>query len=521
MAKHIIYDEKDARARVLAGINAVVNTVGKTLGPKGQNIVLKRELQFPLITNDGVTIAREIDLEDEFEDLGAQLVKEAALKTNDIAGDGTTTAVVLAEAIIKSGIERIDAGANPMEVRKEIEADTLKIIEALKAQANKIDTKEELSSVATISAGDAAIGDLVASVVFETGPDGAITLEPSETPNSYSEKIDGIKINQGNLSPYFITDYARSETTLEKPAVIVCNDMIAHAPHLMPVLKMLMAAKKNDVLIIADSIENSALQVLNINAMEGRFRIVAIKAPFVGTPRKEFMEDICAVTGATLISSELSRPINEVTIDMVGSAKKVVATMRDTVIVSELGETEEVKERISDIKERVSKLPAGSFEKHQLTERLARLTNGVATIKIGGYTEVEREEKIMRVEDAREACKAALEDGIVVGGGMALVEASKAVSADSVMFAPCFAPFGRIVSNAGLNPTEKADEYKDRKGFAFDPISEKWVNASETGIIDPVKVTITALTNAASVAQTVLTLGGLVSYQTDGQKVIL
>ncbi len=505
---------EDARRSLETGVNKLADTVALTLGPKGHNVVLDKKWGAPTITNDGVTIAKEVELEDPWENMGAQLTKEVATKTNDVAGDGTTTATVLARAMVHLGMMNVAAGANPMVLKRGIEKAVASVVEAIKGQAKEIESRDEIAHVAAISAGDPAIGDVLAEALDQVGKDGVVTVEESNTFGMELEFVEGMQFDKGYISPYFISDQDRMEAILEDPYIALVNKKVGGVQDLLPLLEKVLQAGK-PLLLIAEDVEGEALATLVVNKIRGTFNAVAVKAPGFGDRRKAMLEDIAILTGATVISEEVGLKLENATLDLLGRARKVVVTKDDTTIVEGTGKEEDVKGRIAQIKAEIEKTDS-DWDKEKLQERLAKLAGGVAVVKVGAATEVELKEKKHRIEDALSATRAAIEEGIVPGGGVALIRAEAAVdkldlSGDEATGAKIVrgalsAPAKLIADNAGAEGAVVVERIRsDGDSRGFDAATGTWVDLVKTGIIDPAKVTRSALQNAASIAALVLT----------------
>lgn len=522
MAKQIKFSE-EARQRIKKGVNILADAVKVTLGPKGRNVVLDKGFGSPTITNDGVTIAKEIDLEDKFENIGAQLIKEVATKTNDVAGDGTTTATLLAQVMVNEGLKNVTAGANPMAIRRGIEKGVKVVVEGLKKSAKLVTGREEVAQVASISAGDPEIGKLIAEVMDMVGRDGVITVEESKTFGLEKEIVEGMQFDEGYISPYMMTDTARMEAVFENPAILITDKKISSVNEIVPILEKLAQAGKKDLVIVAEDVEGEALTTLVLNKLRGVFNTLAVKAPGFGDRRKEMLADIAVLTGAQVISDELGIKLEEVDLDMLGRARKVIADKEHTTIIEGKPKSEqEVENRIKQIKAQIAKTTS-EFDKEKLTERLAKLTGGVGIIKVGAATEVELEEKKHRIEDAVSATKAAVEEGIVAGGGVALVDVIKTLNNVSVedeeekigikiLRRALEEPMRQIAANAGKDGSVIIEEVKKlEKGMGYNAAKDEYVDMIKTGIIDPLKVTRAALQNAASVAMMLLTTEAVVT----------
>jgi len=516
MPKDIKFSE-EARAGLRNGIDKLANTVKVTLGPKGRNVVLDKGFGSPTITNDGVTIAKEIELKDKFENLGAQLIKQVAEKTNDVAGDGTTTATVLAQAMINEGLKNIAAGANPMALRRGIEKATNKAVESLKKNAKPVSGKEEIAQVASISADNKQVGELIAEVMDMVGRDGVITVEEGQSIGIEKEVVEGMQFDQGYLSAYMVTDTARMEAEITDPSILITDKKISSAQDIVPVLEKLVNAGKKELVIIAEDVDGEALTTLVLNKLRGVFNTLCIKAPGYGDRKKEMLADLATLTGGQVISEDTGSKLDdENIIDMLGRARKIVADKDKTVIVEGKGEQASIKARVSQIKAQIEKTES-DFDKEKLQERMAKLSGGVGVIKVGAATEVELKESKHRIEDAVEATKAALEEGIVSGGGVALVDVIKSLeeveSADAdekvgvkLVRKALEAPIRQIAQNAGMDGSVIIEEVRRKeKGVGYNAASGEYVDMIKEGIIDPLKVTRSALQNAASVASLVLT----------------
>ena len=526
MAKQLKFSE-EARRSLKTGIDVVVKSVATTLGPKGRNVAIDRKFGSPTITHDGVTVAKEIELEDPFENMGAQLLKEAATKTNDIAGDGTTTSTVLAHAIVTEGLKNLAAGANPMLLKRGIEAAAKAVSDAIVEQAIDITTKEEIANVATISAQEREIGELIAEVMDKVGKDGVITVEESRGLEFETEYVEGMQFDRGYISPYFVTDSENMEAVIEEPHVLVHDKKISAASDIVPLLEKLVQVGKRELVIIAEDIDGEALATLVLNKLRGMLNVLAVKAPGFGDRRKAMLQDIATLTGATVISEETGRKLETVTIQDLGQCEKVVSTKDDTTIVGGKGDTDAIKGRIEQIRVEIDN-STSDYDREKLQERLAKLSGGVAIIRVGAATETELKEKKHRVEDALSATRAAVEEGIVPGGGVALINAMKALdglsmeSADAqigvkIVRNSLEVPMRRIASNAGqdgsvvVENVRNAQKKEDNKHIGYDVLTEKYVDMIEDGVIDPAKVTRGALENAASIAAMILTTEALVT----------
>ena len=522
MAKQIIYGE-EARKALQAGIDKLANTVKITLGPKGRNVVLDKKYGSPLITNDGVTIAKEIELEDAFENMGAQLVKEVATKTNDAAGDGTTTATLLAQALIREGMKNVAAGANPMIVKKGIDKAVDAAVSAVVANSKAVEGSADIARVATISASNEEVGQLIAEAMEKVSTDGVITLEESKTAETYSEVVEGMQFDRGYLSPYMATDTDKMEAVLDDPVILITDKKISNIQDILPLLEQLVQSGKK-LLIIAEDIEGEALTTLILNKLRGVFNVVAVKAPGFGDRRKEMLQDIAVLTGGQVITSELGLELKDTTLDMLGRARQVVVKKETTTIVGGYGAKEDIDARVHQIRAQLE-TTTSEFDREKLQERLAKLAGGVAVIKVGAATEIEMKEKKLRIEDALAATKAAVEEGIVAGGGTALINAIPAVKACmegasgdektgmSIVLKALEEPVRQIALNSGLEGSVIIDKIltSGKIGYGFDAYKEEYCDMIPAGIVDPTKVTRSALQNAASVASMVLTTESLVA----------
>ena len=521
MAKEIKYGA-EARAALEAGVDKLADTVKVTLGPKGRNVVLDKSYGAPLITNDGVTIAKEIELEDPFENMGAQLVKEVATKTNDAAGDGTTTATVLAQAMIHEGMKNLAAGANPIVLRKGMKKATDEAVKSIKAQSQKVNGKDHIAKVAAISAGDEVVGNMVADAMEKVSGDGVITIEESKTMLTELDLVEGMQFDRGYISAYMATDMDKMEAVLENPYILITDKKISNIQEILPLLEQ-MVQQSAKLLIIAEDVEGEALTTLIVNKLRGTFNVVAVKAPGYGDRRKAMLEDIAILTGGQVISSELGLELKDATIDQLGRAKSVKVQKENTVIVDGAGKKADIKARVSQIKKQIEETTS-DFDKEKLQERLAKLAGGVAVIRVGAATEVEMKEAKLRMEDALAATRAAVEEGIIAGGGSAYIHAAKKVAklAESlegdektganVVLKALEAPLYYIVNNAGLDGSVVINKVSESKvGTGFDAYNEQYVDMVKAGILDPAKVTRTALLNACSVASTFLTTESVVA----------
>jgi len=524
MAKDILYGI-EARNALIAGVDKLADTVKITLGPKGRNVVLDKKYGAPIITNDGVTIAKEIELENASENMGAQLVREVATKTNDAAGDGTTTATLLAQAFIHEGMKNVTAGANPMVIRKGIQKAVDKAVAALVASSKPVNGKEDIARVGTISAGDEVIGTLIADAMEKVTADGVITVEESKSAETYSEVVEGMQFDRGYLSPYMATDTDKMEAVLDDALVLITDKKISNVQEILPLLEQIVQAGKK-LLIIAEDVEGEALTTLVLNKLRGTFTCVAVKAPGFGDRRKEMLRDIAILTGGEVICDELGLDLKEASIEQLGQARQVKVNKDNTIIVDGAGDSDEIKARVAQIKAAIE-TTTSDFDREKLQERLAKLSGGVAVIKVGAATETEMKEKKLRIEDALNATRAAVEEGIVAGGGTAYVNVIDDVAAlletvdgdektgVQIVVKALEAPVRQIAQNAGFEGSVIVDKIKTsgKKGFGFNAYTEEFVDMIETGIVDPTKVTRSALQNAASVAATVLTTEALVVNQ--------
>ncbi len=521
MAKEIKYGA-DARAALEAGVNKLANTVRVTLGPKGRNVVLDKSFGSPLITNDGVTIAKEIELENGFENMGAQLIKEVASKTNDVAGDGTTTATVLAQAMVNAGMKNLAAGANPIILRKGMKKATETAVEAIKEMSKPISGKEQIARVAAISAGDDAVGEMVAEAMEKVSGNGVITIEESKTMQTELDLVEGMQFDRGYLSAYMCTDMEKMEAVLEDPCILITDKKISNIQEILPLLEQLVQSGKK-LLIIAEDIEGEALTTLIVNKLRGTFSVVGVKAPGYGDRRKEMLKDIAVLTGGQVISEELGYDLKDATLDMLGRAKSVKVTKENTIIVDGMGSQADIQARIGQIKAQLAETTS-EFDKEKYQERLAKLSGGVAVIRVGAATETEMKEAKLRMEDALAATRAAVEEGIIAGGGSAYIHAAKKVgemaktlhgdekTGAELVLKALEAPLFHIAANAGLEGAVIINKVMESEpGIGFDVLSEKYENMVEAGILDPAKVTRSALQNATSVASTLLTTEAVVS----------
>ncbi len=521
MAKDIKYGS-EARKALEAGIDKLANTVRVTIGPKGRNVVLSKSFGTPLITNDGVTIAKDVELEDAFENMGAQLVREVATKTNDVAGDGTTTATVLAQAMIKEGMRNLEAGANPIILRRGMKKATEVAVESLKAMSSKVNGKDNIAQVASISAGDDSVGAMIADAMEKVSGDGVITIEESKTMKTELDLVEGMQFDRGYISAYMATDMDKMEAVLDNPYVLITDKKISNIQEILPVLEQIVQSGSK-LLIIAEDVEGEALTTLILNKLRGTFNVVAVKAPGYGDRRKEMLQDIAILTGGTVISEELGFDLKETTLDQLGRAKSVKVQKENTVIVDGEGTKEAIESRIGQIKAQLAETTS-EFDKEKLQERLAKLAGGVAVIRVGAATETEMKESKLRMEDALNATRAAVEEGIIAGGGSAYIHASKEVeklvstlegdekTGAKVVLKALEAPLYYIVDNAGLEGAVIINKVKESNpGYGFDALHESYVDMVSAGILDPVKVTRTALQNATSVSSTILTTESVVA----------
>ena len=522
MAKQIAYGE-EARKALMRGVDQLADTVKITLGPKGRNVVLDKKFGAPLITNDGVTIAKEIELEDAFENMGAQLVKEVSIKTNDVAGDGTTTATLLAQALIREGMKNVTAGANPMVLKKGISKAVASAVDALKLNSKPINGAKDIARVATISAGDEVIGDLIADAMEKVGKDGVITVEESKTAETYSEVVEGMMFDRGYITPYMCTDTDKMEAVIDDAYILITDKKISNIQEILPLLEEIVKAGKK-LVIIAEDIEGEALTTLILNKLRGTFVCVGVKAPGFGDRRKEMLRDIAVLTGGEVISSEIGLELKDTTVMQLGRARQVKVDKENTIIVDGAGDAEAIKGRVAQIRAQID-ASTSDFDREKLHERLAKLAGGVAVIKVGAATEIEMKEKKLRIEDALAATKAAVEEGIVAGGGTALLNTANAVSqlvaslegdektGAKIVLKALEEPVRQIAANAGLEGSVIVDKIMsaDKVGYGFNALTEEYADMMESGIVDPTKVTRSALQNAASVASMVLTTESLVA----------
>ena len=521
MAKEIKFGA-EARSALEAGVNKLADTVRVTLGPKGRNVVLDKSFGAPLITNDGVTIAKEVELEDAFENMGAQLVKEVATKTNDVAGDGTTTATVLAQAMINEGMKNLAAGANPIILRKGMKKATETAVDSIRSMSSKLSGKEQIAKVAAISAGDEQVGEMVADAMEKVTGDGVITIEESKTMKTELDMVEGMQFDRGYLSAYMATNMDKMEAELDNPYILITDKKISNIQEILPLLEQVVQASAR-LLIIAEDVEGEALSTLVINKLRGTFNVVAVKAPGYGDRRKEMLKDIAILTGGQVISEELGLDLKETTMDQLGRAKSVKVQKENTIIVDGEGDKAEIEARIAQIKNQIEETTS-DFDREKLQERLAKLAGGVAVVRVGAATETEMQEAKLRMEDALAATRAAVEEGIIAGGGSTYIHASKEVAkmaaslegdektGANIILKALEAPLRRIAENAGLEGSVIIDKVRSEEpGFGFNALTEEYVNMVDNGILDPAKVTRSALQNATSVASTLLTTESVVA----------
>ena len=522
MAKIICYGE-EARKALEKGVNQLADTVKITMGPKGRNVVLDKKFGAPLITNDGVTIAKEIELEDPFENMGAQLVKEVSTKTNDVAGDGTTTATLLAQAIIREGLKNLAAGANPMVMKKGIAKATTAAVEAIKANSKKVNGSADIARVGTVSSSDETVGKLIAEAMEKVSHDGVITVEESKTAETYSEVVEGMQFDRGYITPYMVTDTEKMEAVIDDAYILITDKKISVISDLLPILETLVQSGKK-LVIVADDVEGEALNTLIVNRLRGTLNVVCVKAPGFGDRRKEMLQDIAILTGGTVISSDVGLELKEAQLSQLGQARQVKVTKENTTIVNGAGSSEEIKARVGQIKSQIE-VTTSDYDREKLQERLAKLAGGVAVIKVGAATEVEMKEKKLRIEDALNATRAAVEEGIVAGGGTAYLNAIPAVEkllAESegdektgvqIVARALTAPVKQIAANAGIDGSVVLEKIREsgKIGYGFDAYKEVYCDMIPAGIVDPTKVTRSALENAASIASTLLTTESLVA----------
>ena len=521
MAKEIKYGS-EARAALEKGVNQLADTVKVTLGPKGRNVVLDKSFGAPLITNDGVTIAKEIELEDGFENMGAQLIREVASKTNDVAGDGTTTATVLAQAMVHEGMKNLEAGANPIVLRKGMKKATDKAVEAIREMSSKVNGKEQIARVAAVSSGDDAVGQMVADAMEKVSNDGVITIEESKTMQTELDLVEGMQFDRGYISAYMATDMEKMEAVLDDPYILITDKKISNIQEILPLLEQVVQSGAR-LLIIAEDIEGEALTTLIVNKLRGTFNVVAVKAPGYGDRRKEMLNDIAILTGGQVISDELGMDLKEATMDLLGRAKSVKVQKENTVIVDGCGDKKAIEDRVAQIKKQIEETTS-EFDREKLQERLAKLAGGVAVIRVGAATETEMKEAKLRMEDALNATRAAVEEGIIAGGGSAYIHASKEVAklaetlegdektGANIILKALEAPLFHIATNAGLEGAVIINKVRESEpGVGFDAYKEEYVDMVSEGILDPAKVTRSALQNANSVASTLLTTESVVS----------
>ncbi len=522
MSKEILFSE-DARHALERGINKLADTVKITLGPKGRNVVLDKKFGAPLITNDGVTIAKEIELDDPFENMGAQLVKEVSTKTNDIAGDGTTTATLLAQAIIREGMKNVTAGANPMIMKNGMNAAVCAAVEAIKNSSQKVNGYEDISRVAAVSSASPVIGTLIADAMEKVSADGVITVEESKTAETYSEIVEGMQFDRGYISPYMVTDTEKMEAIIDDASILITDKKISNIQEILPLLEQIVQAGKK-LVIIAEDIEGEALATLLVNKLRGTFTCVGVKAPGFGDRRKDMLKDIAILTGGQVISDELGMDLKSATVDMLGHARQIKIQKENTIIVDGAGNSDEIKARVNQIRMQIE-ASTSDFDREKLQERLAKLSGGVAVIKVGAATEVEMKEKKLRSEDALNATRAAVEEGIVAGGGTVFVNAISAVeklisktegderTGVKIIAKALEEPVRQIAANAGIDGSIVLDKIKNsrRTGYGFDALANKYCDMIKVGIVDPAKVTRSALENAASIAAMVLTTESIVT----------
>ncbi|MCR5485632.1 MAG: chaperonin GroEL [Clostridiales bacterium] len=529
MAKQIVYGE-EARKALQAGIDKLANTVKITLGPKGRNVVLDKKYGAPLITNDGVTIAKDIELEDAFENMGAQLVKEVATKTNDVAGDGTTTATLLAQALVREGMKNVAAGANPMAVKKGIQKAVDAAVKALKDNAKPVTSSDDIARVATISSGDEELGRILADAMEKVTSDGVITVEESKTAVTDSNVVEGMQFDRGYISPYMVTDTEKMEAVVDDALILITDKKISNIQEILPLLEQILKSGKK-LVIVAEDVEGEALSTILVNKLRGTFTCVAVKAPGFGDRRKEMLQDIATLTGGEVITADLGLELADTTMEQLGSARQVKITKENTIIVDGAGDKDAIKARIAQIKAQIE-VTTSDFDREKLQERLAKLSGGVAVIRVGAATETEMKEKKLRIEDALSATKAAVEEGYVAGGGVALINAIPAVEAlletddpdektgVRIVLKSLEEPVRQIAANAGIEGSVVLNHIIESKkvGYGYDFAKDKYVDMAQVGIIDPTKVTRSALQNAASVASMVLTTESLVTDKPDPAK---
>ena len=522
MAKIICYGE-EARKALEKGVNQLADTVKITMGPKGRNVVLEKKFGAPLITNDGVTIAKEIELEDPFENMGAQLVKEVSTKTNDVAGDGTTTATLLAQAIIREGLKNLAAGANPMVMKKGIAKATTAAVEAIKANSKKVNGSADIARVGTVSSSDETVGKLIAEAMEKVSHDGVITVEESKTAETYSEVVEGMQFDRGYITPYMVTDTEKMEANLDDALILITDKKISNIQEMLPLLEQVVKTGKK-LLVIAEDVEGDALSTLIVNRLRGTLNVVCVKAPGFGDRRKEMLQDIAVLTGGTVISADVGLDLKEAQLNMLGQARQINVTKENTTIVNGAGDSEAIKARVAQIKSQIE-TTTSDYDREKLMERLAKLAGGVAVIKVGAATEVEMKEKKLRIEDALNATRAAVEEGIVAGGGTAYLNAIPAVeklyaetegdekTGVQIIARALTAPMKQIATNAGIDGSVVLEKIREsgKMGYGFDAYNEVYCEMIPSGIVDPTKVTRSALENAASIASTLLTTESLVA----------
>ena len=526
MAKQIIYGE-EARKAIERGVNQLADTVKITLGPKGRNVVLGKKFGSPLITNDGVTIAKEIELEDAFENMGAQLIREVSTKTNDVAGDGTTSATLLAQSMIREGLKNLAAGANPMVMRRGIQKATEAAVAEIRANSQPVSGSQDIARVGTISSGDELIGRLIAEAMEKVSQNGVITVEESKTAETYSEVVEGMQFDRGYITPYMVTDNEKMEAVIDDAYILITDKKISNIQEILPLLEQIVQAGKK-LLIIAEDVEGEALATIILNKLRGTFTCVCVKAPGFGDRRKEMLQDIAILTGGQVISSDLGMELKDANVAMLGRARQVKVTKENTIIVDGAGDSSAIKDRIAQINNQIG-ITTSDYDREKLQERLAKLSGGVAVIKVGAATETEMKEKKLRIEDALAATKAAVEEGVVAGGGVALINAiptvEKLLATDDadektgvkIVLKTLEEPVRQIAANAGLEGSVIVDQIKksDKTGYGFNFATEQYVDMFEAGILDPTKVTRSAIQNASSVAAMVLTTESLVTDKPD------
>ena len=522
MSKMIVYGE-EARKKLQSGIDQLANTVKVTLGPKGRNVVLGKKYGAPLITNDGVTIAKEVELEDAFENMGAQLIREVATKTNDVAGDGTTTATLLAQAMVREGLKNLAAGANPIVMKKGMSKAVEAAVSAIRAQSQKVNGTDDIARVGTVSSGDAFIGKLIAEAMEKVSSDGVITIEESKTAETYSEVVEGMMFDRGYITPYMVTDTEKMEAVIDDAYILITDKKISVISDILPLLEQLVQAGKK-LFIIAEDVEGEALSTLIVNRLRGTLNVVCVKAPGFGDRRKEMLQDIAILTGGQVISEELGLTLKDATVDMLGRARQVKVTKENTIIVDGMGDKQAIADRVAQIRNQIG-LTTSEYDKEKLQERLAKMAGGVAVIKVGAATETEMKEKKLRIEDALNATKAAVEEGIVAGGGTIYVNVIPAVTAllnevegdektgVQIVAKALEEPIRQIAANAGLDGSVILEKVRTsgKNGYGFDAYKEEYCDMIASGIVDPAKVTRSALENAASVSGMVLTTESLVA----------